>query len=121
MARTRSSKKGSDITSSGAESTAATPVAKAEPVKAESLQAVAAETAKPEKKATARRTARKPEIVKKESRHNLVSINLEQEIRQLAYLLSERRGFVPGYEAEDWLSAEHEVRRRYQHQSAATA
>ncbi len=66
----------------------------------------------------ARKTARMPEIVKTEPRANLVPINLEDEIRRLAYLLSERRGFQPGHEAEDWLAAEHEVRQRYHQQSA---
>jgi hypothetical protein len=61
---------------------------------------------------------RKPEIVKSETRSNLVPINLEDEIRRLAYLLSERRGFEPGHEAEDWLSAEREVLDRYHQQSA---
>jgi hypothetical protein len=68
--------------------------------------------------AAAARKTRKPEIVKAESRSNLVPINLENEIRQLAYLLSERRGFQPGYETEDWLSAEREVLQRYHQQSA---
>jgi len=48
----------------------------------------------------------------------LVPINVEDEIRQLAYLLSERRGFVPGHENDDWLAAEREVQQRYQHHSA---
>ena len=65
-----------------------------------------------------RKTARKPEIVKTEPRTNLVPINLEDEIRRLAYLLSERRGFEPGHDAEDWLAAEREVRQRYHQQSA---
>jgi hypothetical protein len=65
-----------------------------------------------------RKPARKPEIVKSESRTNVVPINLEDEIRRLAYLLSERRGFEPGHEAEDWMVAEHEVRQRYHQQSA---
>lgn len=30
-------------------------------------------------------------------------------IAQAAYFRAERRGFVPGYEAEDWLAAESEV------------
>lgn len=68
-----------------------------------------------------RKSTRKPEIVKAESRSNLVPINLEDEIRRLAYLLSERRGFEPGHETEDWLAAEHEVRERYQHQVVHTA
>jgi hypothetical protein len=60
-----------------------------------------------------RTPARKPEIVKTEARANLVPINVEDEIRRLAYLLAERRGFEPGHEAEDWLTAEREVRQRY--------
>jgi hypothetical protein len=66
----------------------------------------------------ASRKTRKPEIVKAEPRSNLIPINLEHEIRQLAYLLSERRGFQPGHETEDWLSAEREVLDRYHQQSA---
>jgi hypothetical protein len=30
-------------------------------------------------------------------------------IAEAAYLRSERRGFVPGFEEEDWLAAEKEV------------
>jgi hypothetical protein len=63
--------------------------------------------------------ARKPEIVRTEPRANVVPINLEDEIRRLAYLLSERRGFEPGHEAEDWTAAEREVRQRYHHQQSA--
>lgn len=63
-------------------------------------------------------TPRKPSIVKSDARANLVPINLEDEVRRLAYLLSERRGFEPGHETEDWLTAEHEVRQRYHQQSA---
>ena len=74
----------------------------------------ATETRKPE----ARKPARKPEVVKTEARANLVPINLEDEIRRLAYLLSERRGFEPGHEAEDWIAAEREIRQRYRQQSA---
>jgi hypothetical protein len=43
---------------------------------------------------------------------------LDDEIRQLAYLLSERRGFESGHEAEDWLAAEREVMQRYRQHSA---
>ena len=70
------------------------------------------------KKSVRKKTAAKPEIVKSELRANLVPINLEDEVRQLAYLLAERRGFEPGHEAEDWLAAEHEVRQRYHQHSA---
>lgn len=78
---------------------------------------VVEQMAEPQKK-EARKTVRKPEIVKTEPRTNLVPINLEDEIRRLAYLLSERRGFAPGHDAEDWLAAEREVRQRYHQQSA---
>ena len=49
---------------------------------------------------------------------NVVSINLDDEIRRRAYLLSERRGFEPGHETEDWLNAEREVLGRNQQQRA---
>ncbi len=68
--------------------------------------------------AETRTSSRKPEIVKSDSRANLVPINIEEEIRRLAYLYSERRGFEPGHETEDWLAAEQEVRQRYHQQSA---
>lgn len=76
------------------------------------VEASANETAKSKK------SARTPSIVKSDTRANLVPINLEDEIRRLAYLLSERRGFEPGHETEDWLSAEREVRQRYHSHSA---
>lgn len=80
-----------------------------------SAPAIATETtAVPELK----KTLKKPTIIRSEGRANLVPINVEDEIRQLAYLLSERRGFEPGHETEDWLTAEHEVRQRYHQQSA---
>jgi len=74
----------------------------------------AAETRKTEMKTPAPRKARKPEIVKSK----LVPINLENEIRRLAYLLSERRGFEPGHETDDWVRAEREILQRYHQQSA---
>lgn len=70
------------------------------------------------RKTEPRKAPRKPEIVKAEARANLVPINVEEEVRRLAYLLAERRGFEPGHEAEDWLAAEREVRQRYRQQSA---
>jgi hypothetical protein len=60
----------------------------------------------------------KPEIFKSESRGNLLPINVEEEIRRLAYLFSERRGFEPGHETEDWLTAEREIQQRYHQHSA---
>jgi hypothetical protein len=65
-----------------------------------------------------KKSAGKPSIVRSEPRANLVPINLEEEIRRFAYLLSERRGFVPGHETEDWLTAEHEILQRYHQHSA---
>jgi hypothetical protein len=70
------------------------------------------------KKTVRKKISAKPEIVKTETRANLLPINMEDEIRRLAYLLSERRGFDPGHEAEDWIAAEREVRQRYHQQSA---
>jgi hypothetical protein len=77
-----------------------------------------AETPTTEATPETRRTTRKPEIVRNDARANLVPINVEEEVRRLAYLLSERRGFEPGHEAEDWLAAEREIRQRYRQQSA---
>jgi hypothetical protein len=81
-------------------------------------EVLAATTIPEPKKTEPWKTVRKPEIVKSEPRANLIPINLEDEIRRLAYLLSERRGFQPGHEAEDWVTAEREVRQRYHQQSA---
>jgi hypothetical protein len=61
---------------------------------------------------------RKLEMVKNESRKNLVPINLEDEIRQRAFELYKQRGSSPGSEAEDWLAAEEEIRQRYRQRSA---
>ena len=69
-------------------------------------------------KTVRKRMAAKPEIVKYDLRATLVPINLEEEIRRLAYLMAERRGFEPGHEADDWLAAEREVRQRYHQYSA---
>ena len=70
------------------------------------------------KKPVRKRIAAKPEIVKSDLRATLVPINLEEEIRRLAYLMAESRGFEPGHEADDWLAAEREVRQRYHQHSA---
>lgn len=70
------------------------------------------------KKTETKPVTRKPEIVRSDARATVVPINLENEIRRLAYLYSERRGFTPGHETEDWLTAEHEVLQRYHQQSA---
>ena len=68
--------------------------------------------------AAAKKSTRKPSIVKSDVRASIVPINVDEEIRSLAYLLSERRGFEPGHETDDWLAAEREVRQRYHHHSA---
>lgn len=72
------------------------------------------ETGSPELK----KSVRQPAIVKGEARATVVPINLDEEIRRLAYLMSERRGFEPGHETDDWLAAEHEVLQRYRQHSA---
>jgi len=61
---------------------------------------------------------RKLEIVKNDSRTNVVPMNLEDEIRRRAYELSRQRGSEGGTETEDWLTAEREVLQRYRQQSA---
>jgi hypothetical protein len=65
---------------------------------------------------------RKMEVVKSEPRKNAappIPINLEDEIRRRAYELYQQRGTASGSEAEDWLTAEREVKQRYlQRQSA---
>ncbi len=57
---------------------------------------------------------RKMEVVKSEPRKNaapnLLPINLEDEIRRRAYELYQQRGTASGSEAEDWLTAEREVK-----------
>jgi hypothetical protein len=63
---------------------------------------------------------RKLEMVKTEPRKNVVvPIKLEDEIRRRAYELYVQRGNAPGSAAEDWLTAEREVRQRYQKQQSA--
>ena len=37
---------------------------------------------------------------------------VRKEIARLAYQLSEKRGFAPGHETEDWLAAEAQVKAR---------
>ena len=65
-----------------------------------------------------KKSVRKPSIVKNNDRTNLFPINVDEEIRRLAYLMSERRGFEPGHETEDWLAAEREIQQRYRQHSA---
>jgi hypothetical protein len=75
--------------------------------------ATPAEAAAPEVKVSPE--PRKMEVVKSEPRKNATPptpINLEEEIRRRAYEIYQQRG-TPGSEAEDWLTAEREVRQRY--------
>jgi hypothetical protein len=88
------------------------------PVPASGGSGAAAAPALETTKTAARKASKKPEVVKTEPRANLVPINLEDEIRRHAYLLSERRGFESGHETEDWLAAEREIRQRYHQHSA---
>jgi len=69
-------------------------------------------------KTVRKKNAAKPEIVRSDSRATIVPINLEDEIRRLAYLMAERRGFEPGHESDDWFAAEQEIRQRYRQYSA---
>jgi hypothetical protein len=97
----------------------------ASPVNVPEVKAVAAETvpsmSAPE--TTLASETRKFEIKrseprKSEARKNVIPINLEDEIRRRAYELYQQRGPASGSEAEDWLTAEREVRQRYHQQSA---
>jgi len=111
MAKPRTPKKTTTVNGS-VTPTNPTPLAETQaPVQPVAVEAEAVQTA-------VRRTMKRPEIVKSDSRATVVPINLEDEIRRLAYLYSERRGFQPGHEAEDWLAAEHEVMQRYHQHSA---
>jgi hypothetical protein len=123
MAKPRVPRKGkeADVKQASTFTNTPPPVADVKPELAQPVVAAvfAPETVKPElKKPEVRPTTRKPEIVKSEGRANLLPINLEEEVRRLAYLFSERRGFEAGHETEDWLNAESEVRQRYHQQSA---
>jgi hypothetical protein len=71
---------------------------------------------KPEPKVTP--APRKFEVRRPEPRKNVVPINIEDEIRRRAYELYQQRQPGSGSEAEDWLTAEREVRQRYHQQSA---
>jgi Protein of unknown function (DUF2934) len=93
----------------------------AETVVTEPVLEATAEKAPPAGKLTSVRTtseSRRMEVVKNDSRKNLVPINLEDEIRRRAYELYQQRGDNSGSEADDWLNAEREVRQRYRQQSA---
>ena len=81
-------------------------------------EVVAKEVVATEVKATPE--PRRLEMVKTEPRKNVVvPIKLEDEIRRRAYEIFVQRGSTAGSEAEDWLTAEREVRQRYQKQHSA--
>jgi len=115
MARPKSPKKSSDAKEIVSTDSNSQPLSDVNTVPAESSAAV---TVTETRTTEARKTARKPEIVRTEPRANLFPINMDDEIRRLAYLLSERRGFEVGHETEDWFAAEREIRQRYHQQSA---
>jgi hypothetical protein len=98
--------------------TSAAPVSDANVAPAEGIATAPQAGTNGSKKMGTKKIAPKPEIVRNDSRASVVPINLDEEIRRFAYLLSERRGFEPGHEAEDWLAAENEVRQRYHQQGA---
>lgn len=41
------------------------------------------------------------------------TVDLEAQVAEAAYYLAEQRGFCPGYELDDWLAAEAQVKERY--------
>jgi hypothetical protein len=93
------------------------------PADSPDVKAVAAESAPAAVTPAAVKAApepRKLEVVKTEPRKNVVvPIKLEDEIRRRAYELYVQRGSAEGSAAEDWLTAEREVRQRYQKQQSA--
>jgi Protein of unknown function (DUF2934) len=120
MAKPKFPKKNQEAPEKIASAAAPVPEANAIPAETPSAPVSATPMSSTDPKAAVKKSTKKPEIVKTESRSKLVPINLEDEVRKLAYLFSERRGFIPGHEAEDWLAAEHEVKQRYhQHQQSA--
>ena len=91
----------------------------AKPISAAGNGAAAAAVKEPEAKiAKPRRAMKSPDVMDRDARAALLPTNVNDEIRQLAYLFSERRGFEPGHETEDWLAAESEVLQRYHMHSA---
>jgi hypothetical protein len=122
MARAKSTSGGKTTTNTSKEqTTTGTPASVPEvpaSVRAD-VQAVAAETAPIKREVRVVAEPRKKlEVVKTEPRR-VVPINLEDEIRRRAYELYQQRGAGSGSEADDWLSAEREVRQRYHQQQSA--
>jgi len=119
MAKPRVPKKGNNFQESVSTTNPAIPDTKVVAPEPPSAALSSAQVANTEaRKSEPRKTVRKPEIVRTDSRATLIPINLEEEVRRLAYLFSERRGFESGHETEDWLNAEREVLQRYHQHSA---
>jgi hypothetical protein len=55
-------------------------------------------------------TEKKPSTLAPKSDEPTVLISIEQQIRQHAYELYERRGRTDGHELDDWLQAECEIK-----------
>jgi hypothetical protein len=55
------------------------------------------------------KSVKKPQ--KQETEKDTPSAAMRQKIAELAYYRAEQRGFSPGYELEDWLAAEAEVKK----------
>ena len=118
MAKPKSPKKANSTREILSPTSVAIPASEAGLTAAEAVAATPEVEANAIKKTATKKAAPKPELVRTDSRATVVPINLDEEIRRFAYLLSERRGFAPGHEAEDWLAAENEVRQRYHQQGA---
>ncbi len=91
MARPRFPKKSNEVKETVRATSNTLPLSDARAGQADGSSAVAvAETptpqTPPETRSEARKPAKKPEIVRSEPRANLVPINVEEEIRRLAYL-----------------------------------
>jgi len=62
-----------------------------------------------------------PGVTKAETRANVATTALQDEIRRRAYELYKERGYSTGNETEDWLVAEREVMQRHQHHQQQSA
>jgi hypothetical protein len=71
-----------------------------------------------ERRATPRKPAAKGEqkapaaTPAPESRSSMSSEDIKRLIEETAYFKAKERGFTPGYELEDWVQAEAEIKRR---------
>lgn len=52
-----------------------------------------------------------------ESSVSMTTTEMDSRIAEIAYYKAERRGFAPGYELEDWLEAEQEVKQEWREYS----